>query len=115
MCDPWMVAHVSRMKGLHRLPCCELSPDCPCVCGSGGLGELEGLEQNLLFVLVRFVWVPPPPLFFLLPGEFKFEVNKNIFLKRNLWKLVYVRGLFGCDFRGRFSFYLALGKTVKLL
>lgn len=55
------------MKGLQPLALLPAFPRLPVlVCGGGGLGELEGLEENLLFVLEQFIWSPPPFFFFVL-------------------------------------------------
>lgn len=69
------------MKGLQPLALLPAFPRLPVlVCGGGGLGELEGLEENLLFVLEQFIW-SPPPLFLFCPGEFRFEANRHTVLK----------------------------------
>lgn len=68
-------------------------------------GIKEGLEEeNMPFVLGCFIWHHHPnPYFFSPPGEFKFEVNRNLFFF-SYWEvfLVYEMGLLSRVFRELF-------------
>lgn len=76
----WSVAHVSEWRAFTACPGASLSQIPVLVCGSGGLGELEGLEESLfLYLCVSFTYSFPRPLFLFCPGEFKSEVNRNIY------------------------------------
>lgn len=68
-------------------------------------GIKEGLEEeNLPFVLGCFIWHRhPSPSFFPPPGEFKFEVNRNLFFFLiGRFFLVYEMGLLSHVFRELF-------------
>lgn len=80
----WMVAHVSEWRAFTTYPTASL-PQTPCPCvWQRRIGGIRGIGGESLFVLVRFVWVLLPVFFLFCPGEFKFGVNKNIFLKGGL-------------------------------
>lgn len=60
----WMVAHVSEWRAFTAYPTASLPQTPVLVCGKGGLGELEGLEENLFLYLCVSFGFPSPSFFF---------------------------------------------------